>query len=87
MTRLAVPVEGITELEFNKRVLAAHLNPVYDEVVPIVLGRARNKSGGGGNVTVEKLVYDMTKLSQSFDVVKSLVDFYGFKDKVENSID
>ena len=74
MTRVAISVEGQTEEEFVKTVLAPGLAPasVYPE--PILLG-------SGGNVTVEKLASDMSKFVWSFDFVTSLVDFYGFRDK------
>ena len=74
MTRVAISVEGQTEEEFVKSVLAPGLEPsgVYPE--PILLG-------SGGNVTVEKLASDMSKFVWSFDFVTSLVDFYGFRGK------
>ena len=74
MTRVAISVEGKTEEEFVKQILAPRLEPagVYPE--PILLG-------SGGNVTVEKLASDMSKFVWSFDFVTSLVDFYGFRDK------
>ena len=56
MIRLAVSVEGQTEEEFVKKVLAAHLSQCAVAVYPILLGRARNSGAGGGNVTVERLV-------------------------------
>lgn len=42
MTRLAVSVEGRTEEEFIKHLLAPHLESYGIEVIPILLGRARN---------------------------------------------
>ena len=74
MTRVAISVEGQTEEEFVKSVLAPGLAPagVYPE--PILLG-------SGGNVTVERLASDMSKFVWNFDFVTSLVDFYGFRDK------
>lgn len=72
MIRLAISVEGRTEEEFVKRVLASHLweRGVYPQ--PFLLG---------GNVTVEKLAGDMANHFWGFDRVTSLVDFYGFRDK------
>ena len=74
MTRVAISVEGKTEEEFVKNILAPGLEPasVYPE--PILLG-------SGGNVTVERLASDMSKFVWNFDFVTSLVDFYGFRDK------
>lgn len=80
MTRLAVSVEGQTDEEFVKQVLADHLRARDVESTPIVLGRARGRSGGG-KVSSDRLVSEMACLYHSFDVVTSLVDFYGFRDK------
>ena len=78
MIRLAVSVEGRTEEEFVKAMLADHLRGRGVEPTPILIGRARGGSGGG-NVSVERLVPEMRDLYWSFDAVTSLVDFYGFR--------
>ena len=44
MTRLAVSVEGQTEEEFVKQVVAEHLRSSRVESTPIVLGRARGRA-------------------------------------------
>ena len=75
MIRLAISVEGPTEEEFVKNVLAGHLRTVGVESQPILLGR------DGGNVTISRLASDMAELQRNFDRVTSLVDFYGFRDK------
>ena len=80
MIRLAISVEGQTEEDFVKSVLADHLRMKEVETTPILLGRARG-TGDGGNVRVEPLTKEMVVLRQSFDAVTSLVDFYGFRDK------
>ena len=80
MIRLAVSVEGRTEEEFVKTMLADHLRGHGVEPTPILIGRARGGSGGG-NVSVERLVPEMRDLFWSFDAVTSLVDFYGFRDR------
>ena len=72
MIRLAVAVEGETEEEFVKSVLAKHLRTTGVEPHPFLLV---------GNVTVSKLASEMAKLQWNFDRVTSLVDFYGFRDK------
>ncbi len=87
MIRLAVSVEGQTEEEFIKRVLAPHLQARGVATQPVLLGRARNQSVGGGNVTKERLVSEMVHLKHQFDAVTSLVDFYGFRGKGEHSAD
>lgn len=78
MIRLAVSVEGRTEEEFVKTVLADHLRGHEVEPTPILIGRAHG-GFGGGNVSVERLTPEMRDLYWSFDAVTSLVDFYGFR--------
>ena len=80
MIRLAVSVEGRTEEEFVKTVLADHLRGHGVEPTPILIGKARGGSGGG-NVSVERLAREMRDLFWSFDAVTSLVDFYGFRNR------
>ena len=81
MIRLAISVEGQTEEEFVKRILASHLRTRNVEPTPIRLGRAHGTGQGGGNVTAERLTQEMARLYLSFGAVTSLVDFYGFRDK------
>lgn len=87
MIRLAIAVEGPTEEEFVKRILAGYLRTKSVEPTPIRLRRARSTGQGGGNVTVECLTQEMAYLDRSYDAVTSLVDFYGFKDKGNRTID
>ena len=87
VTRLAFSVEGQTEYEFVRSVLADHLRRKWVEATPILLGRAGDGGPGGGNVNVKRLVSDMVLLYQSFDFVTSLVDFYGFRDKGEMTVE
>lgn len=72
MIRLAISAEGATEVEFVKKVLAAHLLYVGVESTPIPLR---------GNISIPRLSQRMSQLYHDFDAVTSLVDFYGFKDK------
>ncbi len=81
MIRVAISVEGQTEEEFVKRTLAPHLLPRTIDVRPILIGRARAAGRSGGNVTVDGLSSEISALYRSFDVVTSLVDYYGFRDK------
>lgn len=73
MIRLAVAVEGETEEEFIKSVLAAPLSDHGVHAYAICLR---------GNVSVERLVSEMVLLQWDFDAVTSLVDFYGFRGKL-----
>lgn len=86
MIRLAVSVEGRTEREFVKSVLAESLRPMV-EPTPILLGRARGRGAGGGNVTVERLASEMADCYPNFDAVTSLVDFYGFRGKEKRTVE
>lgn len=81
MTRLAISVEGQTEEEFVNESLAAHLRGKGIYTTPVLIGRARRRVQGGGNVTVDGLAKEMRHLRHSHDAVTSLVDFYGFKGK------
>lgn len=77
MIRLAIVVEGQTEEEFVKGVLADHLRTCGVEPTPSLVG----KGNEGGNVTVGRVASEMARLFWSFDRVTSLVDFYGFRCK------
>ena len=70
MIRLAVSVEGRTEEEFVKTMLADHLRGHGVDPTPILIG---------GPVSVERLAREIRRLYGSFDAVTSLVDFYGFR--------
>ena len=86
MIRLAISVEGRTEEEFVKGVLAEYLRTRGVEPVPILLGRARGGSGGG-NISIERLASEIAKLYWNFDTVTSLVDFYGFRGKGDRTVE
>lgn len=86
MIRLAISVEGPTEEGFVKQFLTDHLREKRVEPTPILFGRARGRSAGG-NVSVEQLALEMKRLSNSFDAVTSLVDFYGFCRKGDRTVD
>lgn len=73
MIRLAIVVEGETEEEFVKLVLADHLRLGGIESTPIKPG------GYGGDIGVSRLAKNMVKLTKNFDCVTSLVDYYGFR--------
>ena len=75
MIRLAIVVEGETEEEFVKAVLANHLRAKGVEATPILPG------GRGGDIRVDRLVTAFVELIPNYDYVTSLVDFYGFRDK------
>lgn len=70
MIRLAISVEGETEEDFVKEVLARHLADREILATAISLG---------GNIVTERVVAEMVRLLWDFDRVTSLVDFYGFR--------
>ena len=80
MIRLAISVEGQTEEDFVKSLLAEHLGTRGVYSTPILLGRARSRRGGG-DVTLDRLAKEMRHLQYRYDAVTSLVDFYGLRDK------
>jgi hypothetical protein len=69
---LAISVEGRTEEEFVKQVLAPQLRGRGVKSEPSLLN---------GDVRVPRLGGEMARLLQSHDYVASFVDFYGFRDK------
>ena len=87
MIRLAISVEGRTEEEFVKAVLADRLRQMGVEPTPVLIGRARGGGSGGGNVSVERLASDIVNLYRAFDFVTSLVDFYGFRGKGDRAVE
>lgn len=84
MTRIGISVEGQTEEAFVKNLIEQHLRDRQVTPTPVLIGRARGVAGGG-NVTVRRLATDMAKLYRNFDYVTSLVDYYGFAGKGDDS--
>ena len=87
MIRLSDSIEGQTEENFVTKVLADVLRRRRIEPTPIRIGRARSRGQGGGNVSVQRLVTEMITLRHSHDAVTSLVDFYGFQNRQEPTVD
>lgn len=77
MLNIGISVEGETEYFFVKFVLARYLLN-FDIVLaePVILG---------GNVTFSRIEHALNILSNNYDYVTTLYDFYGFADK--SSID
>ena len=85
MTRLAIIVEGPTEIEFVNKVLSPYLSERGVYPYPNSLD---------GDVRLPRLASRMAQLLHSHDRVTSLVDFYGFTrpnaaspDELQNRID
>ena len=81
MIRVGIAVEGPTEEDFVKKVLANHLASFGVWPHPTLPGRR------GGNISVERLASGMRELLRGFDAVTSLVDYYGFKKKENKTPD
>ena len=86
MVRVGVVVEGHTEMDFVELVLAPYF---FDKGIIFHPKRIGSRDGveGGGHVTVQRLTVDMAELYWSCQVVTSLVDFYGFRDKENMSVE
>ena len=87
MIRLGVVVEGQTEEAFVKRVLVDLLLENGVAPYPVLIGNAQSSGHGGGNVSAQRLTKEMVSLRHSFDAVTSLVDFYGFRDRGDLSVE
>jgi hypothetical protein len=80
--RLAISVEGQTEERFIKQLVAPHLIAAgYMEVTPVIVATGRAANGAkakGGDISLDRVTGELQRLVQSFTVVTSLYDFYGF---------
>lgn len=77
MIRLGIVAEGQTEAEFVGKVLAESLRQAGVEPTAIPLR---------GKVSVQTLTNKLHSAFWSFDAVTSLVDFYGFRGKGEETV-
>lgn len=84
MIRLGISVEGQTEQEFVRKVLAPHLwNFGIDPRASIVNTRidADGTRYKGGSVSVERAARNIRPLLGSFDWTTTFYDLYGFDDR------
>ncbi len=82
MTRLAISVEGQTENEFFKRILAPHLRNFHIYATPIIVTTKRVLDGPnhkGGDISISRVTNEVKPLIHSFDFVTTYYDFYAFK--------
>ncbi len=75
MVRVGISVEGPTEERFIKAVLAPYLVAKEVYITPISIG---------GDVNIDRVRGELKKLSNNFDYVSTLYDFYGFKKKLNS---
>ena len=74
--RLAIVVEGRTEEEFVNGLIGPELRHLGITPQPILLD---------GNVSIDRVALEMSNLFWNFDSVTSFVDYYGFKDRGNES--
>lgn len=84
LIRLAIVVEGTTERNFVRQLLAPHLSMHGVSAEARTIGRLRHQ---GGNVTVDRIADDVRRLWHNFDAVTTLVDFYGFRQRPTDDIE
>ncbi len=90
MIRVAISVEGQTEMEFCKKVLTPFFRDFNIEMTPIVVSTSRDKCGTkhkGGCINIGRIKSEVSRLLNSFDYVTTFYDFYGFNDRPTNDID
>jgi len=86
MIRVAISVEGQTEDEFCKQILAPYFLAKGIQLTPIVVTTKREKCGvkhKGGCINLDRVKSEVAKLLPSFDYVTTFYDLYGF-DGVDN---
>jgi hypothetical protein len=90
MIRVAISVEGQTEMEFCKKVLTPFLRNYDIELTPIVVATSRDKCGTkhkGGCINIDRIKSEVTKLLHSFEYVTTFYDFYRFNNRPADDID
>jgi len=90
MIRVAISVEGPTELEFCKKVLVPYLRNYTIEMTPIVVTTSKDRCGrknSGGCINKDRVKNEVSKLLYSYDAVTTFYDFYGFSKRDTDSVD
>lgn len=90
MIRVAISVEGPTEMEFCKKVLTPFFRTHNIEMIPVTICTSKDKCGRkhkGGNVNVARIENEVSKLLPSHDYVTTFYDFYGFAKRPTDDID
>ena len=90
MIRIAISVEGQTENEFCKKVLAPFFRTQSIEITPIIVTTSKDKCGRkhkGGCINLNRIKSEVEKLLPSYDYVTTLYDFYGFNDRPSEDVD
>ncbi|MFA6143195.1 MAG: DUF4276 family protein [Sulfurimonas sp.] len=90
MIRIALSVEGQTEMEFCKKVLTPYFRHYNIEMIPIVVTTSKDKCGRkhkGGCINIDRVENEILKLLHSNDYVTTFYDFYGFQDRKTNNVE
>jgi len=90
MTRIAISVEGPTEMEFCKKVLTPFFRNHNIEMIPVTICTSKDKCGRkskGGSVNVDRIKSEVSKLLPSHDYVTTFYDFYGFAKRPTDNIE
>ena len=81
MVRVAISVEGQSEDEFCKQILAPYLLSKGVHLTPIIVTTSRERCGvkhKGGCINLSRVESELKKLLPSFDFVTTFYDLYGF---------
>lgn len=81
MIRVAISVEGQTEDEFCKRILAPFFRNNEIDITSVIVTTKRQKCGTkhkGGCINLDRVKSEITKLLPNFDYVTTFYDLYGF---------
>jgi len=90
MIRVAISVEGSTEMEFCKKVLTPFFRNYSIEMIPVTICTSKDKCGRkfkGGSVNIDRIKNEISKLLPTHDYVTTFYDFYGFKSRPTDDID
>jgi hypothetical protein len=89
MIRIAISVEGPTEMEFCKKVLTPFFRNYNIEMIPVTICTSKDKCGRkskGGSVNIDRIKNEVLKLLPSHDYVTTLYDFYGFSKRPTDDV-
>lgn len=90
MIRVAISVEGQTEMEFCKKVLTPFFRNYNIEMTPVTVCTSKDKCGRkykGGNISVDRIKSEVAKLLPSYDFVTTFYDFYGFSKRPTDDVE
>lgn len=70
MVRIGISVEGSTEVRFIQMLLQPYLEKKNIFITPVSMR---------GNISLDRVKFEVNRLMYSFDYVSTFYDFYGFK--------